>query len=95
MMRKSLAEGNFHVPEGGPSISEQMKQAWKDKNPLAMLDYKDPDRQVMRDLISVAVADPGASFGITSWANPGKKRFKLYLKEAEGRKGSYYVLKVR
>ncbi len=90
-----VAEGKFHTPVGGPSVGEQLKQAIKDKNPLAFIDYEDPKREVMRDLISVAVADPKATFGISRWQNPEVKRVKLYLKEDAVRKGSYYLVKTR
>ena len=90
-----IITGEFSQRQGGPSIIRQISDSVKNKDFLQTFNYTDPDKALPRELISIAVADPAATFGITSWDNPEKKRHVLYLQKAVAKGESYYLVKSR
>lgn len=81
------------IKRGGPSKFEQAKEASQEKDFLKFvtLDFKDPDEEIDKKWISVAVKDPSERFGIMDWNNPEKKKIKLYLKKTETNADTYIL----
>ncbi len=82
------------IKAGGPSRLEQAHKALKDKNyaEILTLHFSDPNREIDKEWVSVAVEDPGKSFGITSWEDPEPKRSKIYLQRIPNRPDSYLLI---
>ncbi len=85
------------IKRGGASRFEQMKDLQQEKNFLKMLtlDYEDPNEEMMKPWISVAVKDPSERFGIENWENPQQVAYRLYLKRTKNEKDSFILKGVR
>lgn len=92
---EQVKKGEFtKVKAGGPSKFEQAKQAAKEGQVLKLLtlDFENPEDVSEKPWVTVAVANPFESFKILNWDNPGKQRYRLYLKREEARADSYRLL---
>ena len=81
------------IKRGGPSKFEQMKESTEEKDFMKVLtlDYKDPEEEIDKKWISVAVKDPDKRFGIVDWNNPKKRKIKLYLQTTKANKDTYIL----
>jgi len=92
---KRVLKGNWIKEKlGGPSRFAQMQTAAKNRNVFKMigLDFTDPEEEVLKEWLSVAVEDPGKVFGINNWESPGSKRLKLYLKRQPENNNSFIMI---
>ena len=89
-----MIDGEFALREGGPNQTEQLGQAFKDRNPLAVFNLQDPNLKTQKDILSVAAADP-RQFELSSWSELQNRRFKLFLKRDKLRDHTYYLVKVK
>ncbi|OGW72502.1 MAG: hypothetical protein A2Y02_00390 [Omnitrophica bacterium GWA2_52_12] len=82
------------VPVGGPSRAKQAYDAVHNKKYVKMLtlDFDDPHELVRKEWFSVAVEDPGSTFGISSWDAPEPEKLKIYLKRDAAHKGSFLLI---
>ncbi|MDD5217859.1 MAG: hypothetical protein PHN49_08855 [Candidatus Omnitrophica bacterium] len=90
-----VLKGDFtKVKTGGPSRFAQAQDAAQKHQflKIATLDFSNPDREVEKEWMSIAVRDPMASFGISDWENPAKGRFKVYLKRLPDDPASYIMI---
>ncbi len=85
------------VKIGGPSKTDQMAEAYRNKEYLKLftMDFEDPDRQVPKDWISIAVLDPEASFGIRPGDNldESTRQYRIYLKKEKGRARNFIFVR--
>lgn len=81
---------------GGPSRMEQASKAvhQKDYKKLFTLNFSNPEQEVKREWLSIAVEDPGKTFGIDQWDSPSPTRFKVYFKRQPDNKNSFVMLGV-
>lgn len=87
--------GEFtRVEPEGPSKLEQMKDAVDDRNILKLLtlDFSSPGEAHEKKWLSIAVADPQASFGLTAENEAAPGRYKIYLKREPGNPKSYRMV---
>lgn len=93
VMKGSLPQ----IKSGGDSKMKQAGDALSEHNYLKFLaaDFQDPDRMEDKAWISIAVADPAKTFQITSWEDPGNRRYILHFKTVPGRPGSYILVESR
>jgi len=90
-----ILKGDFtKVKTGGPSRFAQAKDAAHKHQffKIAVMDFSNPDREVEKEWMNIAVRDPMASFGISDWENPGKGNFKIYLKRLPDDPASYIMI---
>jgi len=82
------------VKVGGPGRFAQASKAMKKKDYLKILtlNFSDPNKEIDKEWVSVAVEDPGKSFGIRSWDAPESRRCKIYLKTIPHRTDSYVMI---
>lgn len=85
------------VKAGGPSKVDQAQQAYRDKEYLKLLtmDFEDPDREIPKEWISVAVEDPAVSFGIEPGENldESARQYRLYLKKEKNKERSFVFVR--
>ena len=81
---------------GGPTRLEQMQKVVqkKDYKKILSLNLSDPNQEIAREWLSIAVEDPGKTFGIDHWAAPEPTRLKVYLKRRSENKNSFVMLGV-
>ncbi len=90
-----VVKGEFSKSKlGGPSALEQAKDAAKNKEILKLLtlDFSNPEDEVDKELLSVAVYDPETSFGINASDSPSKTKHKLYLKRMDEDADSFILI---
>lgn len=91
-----VLKGNFKTFKAKePSLWNQMKDAVDDKNiiKLVAMDFERPsDEPVEKNILSMAVVDPEASFGITGEALPQKQLFKIGLAMIQREPKSYVMV---
>lgn len=82
---------------GGPSKVDQVQQAYRDKEYLRLftMDFEDPDRQIPKEWISVAVEDPAAAFGIQPGENLDEplRQYRIYLKKLKGKERGFVFVR--
>lgn len=85
------------IKRGGPSRFEQIMDSKEEQNFLKMLtlDYQNPNEEIMKPWISIAVKDPQERFGIENWEKPQQVSYRLYLKKTEGVSESFILVGVR
>ena len=79
-----------------PPLREQMKTAVKEKKiwKFLTMDFKKTDEEgIPRKWLTLAVADPYASFGIKEGEPSPRQRYKLYLSLAHKNPDSYVLVK--
>jgi len=93
-----VLSGDFKVPKNQEiSLWNQMKDAAEDKKILKLLtmDFEKPDEGgTDKGWLSMAVADPEASFGIREGETPTERsRYKLSLAQVHKEPDSYVLVK--
>lgn len=87
------------VKAGGPSKVDQAQQAYRDKEYLRLLtmDFEDPEREIPKEWISVAVEDPAAAFGIQPGENLDGtlRQYRIYLKKEKGKGRSFVFVRAK
>lgn len=85
-----VMKGQWTTKLGGAGHLDQMSEAVRKKEVLKILtlDFTDPNEQVDKGWISVAVEDPGKTFGINHWDAPETRGLKLYFKRLPDDKDS-------
>lgn len=87
--------GEFSERRGGPSKSQQMKDAYGDKNflKLATLDFDDPNQRIEKTHFSAVVNNPAEDLGIIAPPEESQpRRMKLNLKKVAGTSDSYLLI---
>ncbi|MBP9865453.1 MAG: hypothetical protein KBC91_03510 [Candidatus Omnitrophica bacterium] len=81
---------------GGPTRLEQLEKAVrkKDYTKILTLNLSDPNLVVAREWLSIAVEDPGKTFGIERWDSPDPTRLKVYFKRQAENKNSFVMIGV-
>jgi len=81
---------------GGPTRLEQLEKAVrkKDYTKILTLNLSDPNQVVAREWLSIAVEDPGKTFGIERWDSPDPTRLKVYFKRQAENKNSFVMIGV-
>ncbi len=81
---------------GGPTRLQQLEKAVrkKDYTKILSLDLSDPNQVVAREWLSIAVEDPGKTFGIEHWDSPEPTRLKVYFKKQPENKNSFVLIGV-
>jgi len=81
---------------GGPTRMEQAEKAMrqKDYKKLFTLNFSDPNQEIKREWFSIAVVDPGKTFGIDRWDAPEPVRLKVYFKRQPENNNSLVMIGV-
>lgn len=81
---------------GGPTRLQQLEKAARKKNygKLFGLNFTDPNEEISREWVSIAVEDPGKTFGIDRWDSPEPTRLKVYFKRLPENKNSFVLIGV-
>lgn len=81
---------------GGPTRLEQLEKAArkKDYKKILSLNLSDPNQEIARGWLSIAVEDPGKTFGIDRWDSPEPVRLKVYFKRQPENKNSFVMIGV-
>jgi len=81
---------------GGPTRLEQLEKAARKKDYMKILslNLSDPNAVVAREWLSIAVENPGKTFGISSWDSPEPTRLKVYFKRQPENKNSFVMIGV-
>ena len=80
------------VKVGGPSRMDQMGEAVRKKDYKKMFGITDPNQEVEKSWVSIAVEDPGKAFGINQWDAPEPSRMKVYFKRLPENKDSLVLI---
>lgn len=83
------------IKRGGPSRFDQAQEALQEKRILDVvgLNFKDPNQEMDRETIRIAVEDAGQSFGITVGEPMQYFQHKIYLKQMSKKSKTYYFVK--
>ncbi|MBN1688563.1 MAG: hypothetical protein JW893_05645 [Candidatus Omnitrophica bacterium] len=93
---EDVLKGEFDkVKVGGPSKMAQIREAAGNKNILALLtlDFDDPDEEVKKRWLTIAVEDPRETFGIENWEEPKRQSLMVYLSRLPEDRDSFILVR--
>lgn len=80
---------------GGPSRYDQMTEAMKNKEVLDVVgfNFKNPEDEIERDTVRIAVKDAGSTFGLVPGEPLAYFQHKIYLKRLSRKSETFLFLK--